>query len=143
MSPYESEVLRGGEARTKLGNANLSGALIAEADLSGALMDSADLHAAILASTDLTGANLTNANLTSALMVRADLQNANLQNANLTGADLTGAEGITNEELEQRTKSLAGATMPDGQKYEDWLKSKDREANRRRRIPLPRVTVTG
>jgi hypothetical protein len=33
---------------------------------------------------------------------------------------------IANEELNQQAKSLKGATMPDGQKYEDWLKSKDR-----------------
>jgi hypothetical protein len=26
-------------------------------------------------------------------------------------------------------KSVAYATMPDGQKYEDWLKSKDRESD--------------
>jgi hypothetical protein len=29
---------------------------------------------------------------------------------------------MTHEELEQRAKSLKGATMPNGQKYEDWLK---------------------
>jgi hypothetical protein len=29
---------------------------------------------------------------------------------------------IANEELEQQAKSLQGATMPSGQKYEDWLK---------------------
>jgi hypothetical protein len=33
---------------------------------------------------------------------------------------------ITNDELWQQIKSLNGATMPDGQKYEDWLKSKGR-----------------
>jgi hypothetical protein len=44
----------------------------------------------------------------------------------LFGADLRGAEGITNEELEQHAQSLKGATMPNGQKYEDWLKSEDR-----------------
>jgi hypothetical protein len=27
--------------------------------------------------------------------------------------------------LEQQTKSLEGATMPHGQKYEDWLKDKE------------------
>jgi uncharacterized protein YjbI with pentapeptide repeats len=57
------------------------------------------------------------------------LENANLSNADLTGAylsgaDLMGAKGITNEELEQQAKSLKYATMPNGQKYEDWLKDR-------------------
>jgi hypothetical protein len=34
------------------------------------------------------------------------------------------ADWITNEELEHQAKSLEGATMPNGQKYESWLKSK-------------------
>jgi hypothetical protein len=45
---------------------------------------------------------------------------------NLSGADLSYAEGITNEELEQQAASLEGATMPNGQRYQDWLKSKSR-----------------
>jgi hypothetical protein len=44
----------------------------------------------------------------------------------LWAADLTSAEGITNVELERQVASLEGSTMPNGQKYEDWLKSKDR-----------------
>ena len=39
-------------------------------------------------------------------------------------ATLSGATGITNEKLEQNAYSLAGATMPHGQKYEDWPKSR-------------------
>jgi len=31
---------------------------------------------------------------------------------------------IANEEIWQQTKALKGATMPNGQKYEDWLKDK-------------------
>jgi hypothetical protein len=31
---------------------------------------------------------------------------------------------ITNEELEKHSPTLTGTIMPDGQKYEDWLKSK-------------------
>src|SRR3712207_7773815 len=42
-------------------------------------------------------------------------------------ANLGGADGITNEELEQQALSLEGADMPNGQKYEDWLKSKLRK----------------
>jgi hypothetical protein len=49
----------------------------------------------------------------------------NLSGATLTRADLSNATGITNDELEQQAKSLEGATMPNGQKYEDWLKEKE------------------
>ena len=48
----------------------------------------------------------------------------------LRGADLEGANSITNEKLAERVSGsmfLEGATMLNGQKYEDWLKSKNRE----------------
>jgi hypothetical protein len=32
---------------------------------------------------------------------------------------------ITEQELERQAKSLEGATMPNGQKYEEWLKDKE------------------
>ena len=59
----------------------------------------------------------------------SDLSDADLLNADLSDAVLSSAQGITNEELEQQADSLQGATMLNGQKYEDWLKSKDREGN--------------
>jgi hypothetical protein len=40
---------------------------------------------------------------------------------------VTDVLGITSDELKQRAKSLKGATMPNGQKYEDWLKSRGEE----------------
>ena len=43
------------------------------------------------------------------------------------GANLEGTNGITNEKLAERvsgSKFLEGATMPNGQKYGDWLKSR-------------------
>ncbi len=46
----------------------------------------------------------------------ADLSGANLKNATITEEQLAVCE------------SLDGATMPNGQKYEEWLK--DREARR-------------
>jgi hypothetical protein len=46
-----------------------------------------------------------------------------------SGADLSGAVGITAEELEQESRFLEGATMPNGQEYEDWLK--DQEQNKK------------
>jgi uncharacterized protein YjbI with pentapeptide repeats len=77
----------------------------------------ADLRDAILAEADLTGAILAEA-------AEEGLIKANLAGADLTHADLTGAK-VTQEQLNQ-ARSLEGATMPNGQKYEEWLKSKGR-----------------
>jgi len=44
----------------------------------------------------------------------------------LRGAELTGCKGITNEQLEKQTSYLEGATMPNGEKYEDWPKERER-----------------
>src|SRR5215208_6964983 len=59
-------------------------------------------------------------------LVGADLREAHLSGADLSGADLSeadlsGAKGITVEKLEQQAYSLQSATIPNGQKYEDWL----------------------
>jgi uncharacterized protein YjbI with pentapeptide repeats len=78
------------------------------------LLSEADLEGAYLAGADLSNANLTGANLTN-----ANLRSADLSNVHLRKADLSGAEGVTNEQLEQQAKSLKGATMPNGKKYED------------------------
>src|SRR5215213_3477259 len=56
----------------------------------------------------------------------ADLSRANLSGANLSGAYLRDATGVTKEQLGQ-ARSLEGATMSSGQKYEDWLKSRGEE----------------
>jgi uncharacterized protein YjbI with pentapeptide repeats len=48
---------------------------------------------------------------------------ADLSNANLSGANLKGAN-VTEEQL-AKCKSLEGATMPNGQKYEDWIKDNE------------------
>jgi hypothetical protein len=42
-------------------------------------------------------------------------------------ANLRNAEGLTGEELEQQAASLEGAIMPNGQKYEEWLKSRGKD----------------
>jgi uncharacterized protein YjbI with pentapeptide repeats len=104
-------------------------------NLKGATLVEAVLHKAWLGVADLTNADLSKANLTSANLNEADLTGANLADADLTGADLTGAdlrdanlrnaEGLTGEELEQQVASLKGAIMPNGQKYEDWLKDRE------------------
>ncbi len=53
-----------------------------------------------------------------------DLSNANLSNANLSNANLNMVKGVVEEVLEQQAHSLEGATMPNGQKYEEWLKDR-------------------
>src|SRR5215208_3510628 len=124
-----------------LPNADLGDADLSGADLSNALLDNADLVAhlpnadlsgASLIGADLSDANLfsadlSDANLISADLSRANLSDANLSDANLENANLSGADGITNAELEQQAVSLEGADMPNGQNYEDWLKSKLRK----------------
>src|SRR5215217_5487217 len=107
-------------------NANLIVADLSGADLSNALLDNADL-VADLSNADLSGASLLGADLRDANLLGADLRDANLNGADLENANLSGADGITNAELEQQTVSLEGADMPNGQKYEDWLKSGLRE----------------
>jgi uncharacterized protein YjbI with pentapeptide repeats len=95
---------------TELTITNLRHAVLVQAHLDRARLGGVDLFHA-----DLRGARLTNANLLHANLKEADLREADLTDANLQKADLSGA-------------NLRGAIMPNGQKYEDWLKSKDRGA---------------
>jgi len=79
--------------------------------------------------TNLKGATLVGAELHKTLLGGADLTNAVLTGAVLTDADLTGAVlykavGVTSKQL-KACGSLEGATMPNGQKYEAWLKGKE------------------
>ena len=98
-----------------LNNVDLSGP--EQPDLVGADLNNANLNGAKLNGANLNGANLRYANLNDAY-----LRYAYLNGADLSIADLSDARGITNEELEQQADGLEGATMPDGQKYEEWLK---------------------
>ena len=100
----------------KLGGFHLKGIVAVNADLSEVNLFNARLHGADLREADLSEAVLTNATLRG-----ANLRGAKLRGANLTNADLTDAQ-VTDEQLEA-AKSVEGATMPDGQKYEDWIKS--------------------
>jgi hypothetical protein len=107
---YESGLIRKDKLVISLDVANLSGAYLVAADLTGA-----DLSGAILWEADLRD---------------ADLSGAVLWEADLSDADLSGVQGITNERLELQAESLEGATMPNGQKYTDWLKDgKGRKEN--------------
>jgi uncharacterized protein YjbI with pentapeptide repeats len=99
--------------RLALHEANLQGA-----NLYGAILPGAYLERAILQE-----AYLREASLLSAYLPGANLQGANLIDANLLGANLLGAK-VSDEQLAD-AQSLQGATMPNGQTYEDWLKDKE------------------
>jgi uncharacterized protein YjbI with pentapeptide repeats len=121
--------------------ADLRGAFLQEADLREARLSFADLRAAdlraanlresylrfatlrnaILVGADLTGvdligADLTDVDLTGAILQRAILSGANLSGADLSGTDLTDA--VATPEQVAMSKSLEGATLPDGSKYD-------------------------
>jgi hypothetical protein len=70
----------------------------------------------------LNKADLSEANLSKAILPEAKLSGANLSGADLRWAVLRWAGGWTDDQL-SAARSLEGATMPNGQKYEDWLKS--------------------
>jgi len=114
----------------KLSRANLSGCRcfsvsLSDANLIGANLSGAFPYLANLKDAILSGTSLSGADLSGAYLYKANLKDVNLKDTDLRDADLSRAEGITNEELEQQAKSLEGATMPNGQKYEDWLKDKE------------------
>jgi hypothetical protein len=95
-------------------------------DLRGDSPGVASLERVDLRATDLSGTNLSGADLSGADLRCAHLSFADLVGANLSGADLTRAQIHEMGQLRDLF-SLEGATMPNGQRYEDWLKSKDRE----------------
>jgi hypothetical protein len=74
---------------------------------------------------DLSGADLRGANLRGADLSEAILFGADLKGADLKGADLSEVREVTDDQL-PITGSLDGATMPNGQKYEDWLKDREK-----------------
>jgi uncharacterized protein YjbI with pentapeptide repeats len=106
-----------------LSDANLRGADLSNIDLSGADLSSANLEGAYLSYADLSDANLRGANLKG---VGTDILGANLEGADLSGALKLSAEKIVDAVAHHH---LEGATMPNGQKYEDWLKSKENGKN--------------
>jgi hypothetical protein len=93
------------------------------ADLSHANLVGTNLSAALLSAALLNNAGLTYANLSSANLSSTNLMGANLIRANLDGANLAYAN-VTVEQLQQ-ADTLEGATMPNGQKYEEWLKDRE------------------
>jgi uncharacterized protein YjbI with pentapeptide repeats len=118
---------------------NLSYARLSEADLKRADLRGANLHGAKLSKAVLSGArlgppreegeptatpaDLSGADLSGADLSDADLSDADLSDADFSDADMSGAKGVTEKQLEL-AQSLKNATMPNGQKYEDWLRDK-------------------
>jgi hypothetical protein len=111
-----------------LQGANLQGANLQGTNLQGAQLQNARLQDARLQGANLRGAHLQVAKFRGARLRGADLREADLQRADLQGADLQGADlldtKVTDEQLAD-TFSLQGATMPSGQKYEDWLRDEE------------------
>jgi uncharacterized protein YjbI with pentapeptide repeats len=105
-----------------LSSADLSGARLF-GYLRGANLRGANLHGANLRFVELPEADLRNTYLRGANLTGAELNGAKLGVADLSGADLSGARGLTDEQI-AAAYSLEGATMPNGQKYEAWLKDK-------------------
>jgi len=132
-----------------LNAANLTGVNLHGVSLTKAMMNQTELGQADLSDTTMFGANLLLANLRGADMSRAVLmssntdsiplprssvtgnysfdspgpKNANLELADLREVDLTDA--YVSEEQLLSAASLAGATMPNGQKYEDWRRDRE------------------
>ena len=99
---------------------SLKWANLQDADLGEVVLEGADLR-----ETKLQRAYLYAAKLRGARLAKANLSGADLAKADLSGADLSDARGLTEAQLTE-AKSLEGATMPNGQKYEGWLESKGR-----------------
>jgi uncharacterized protein YjbI with pentapeptide repeats len=119
--------------QTIMNRVNLTGAILTDeasfigTELKNAKFNVADLTQANLSSADLTGTDLTAATLNGTVLKNATLVGANLWFAGMAGAVLDNAD-LTNAVLSDaqvaQCKSLKDATMPNGQKYEDWLKDK-------------------
>jgi uncharacterized protein YjbI with pentapeptide repeats len=76
-----------------------------------------------LSQADLRKADLSEANLDDADLRNVRLNGADMSNGLLRGANLMFTWGWTDAQL-SAARSLEEATMLNGQKYEDWLKSK-------------------
>jgi len=114
--------------QANLQEANLRRADLLGAKLQGAKLQGAELQGAELQETNLRGTILQEANLRRADLLGAKLQGAKLQGAKLQGAELQEANlrgAIVTDEQLATCKRLVDATMPNGQKYEDWIQDKE------------------
>jgi uncharacterized protein YjbI with pentapeptide repeats len=106
-----------------------------ETDIRWVDLDNEDLHSANLKNAMMRGTNLKGANLEGADLEGAWLKDTSLKDTNLRGAklketrfqraNLKGADVEISDLVEDAY--LQGATMPSGQKYEEWRKSKGSE----------------
>jgi uncharacterized protein YjbI with pentapeptide repeats len=91
----------------------------------GVNLEGIDLAGFNLSNTSLKLANLAHANLTNANLKGADLSGTNLEGAVLKGAvlrDALLANATVSDEQLHSARSLEGATMPNKEPYEEWLK---------------------
>jgi uncharacterized protein YjbI with pentapeptide repeats len=126
-----AEVVPADLSGAQLRGANLQFAHLADVDAGEAhpfrgedIVERTNLSNANLREAYLWGANLSNANLNGANLQEAVLYGVDFMGAELKGADLHRAISVDEDNLAQ-AKSLQGATMPNGQKYEDWRKAKE------------------
>jgi len=127
---------------TNLKGADLKGSDLSHTDLRGADLSDADLSEVNLAGANLlpydkenparlnaahlaNGVDTTAINFTDDHVVPTKMTRTNVDGADLSGAYLMGVVELSEQELERQAYSLTGATMPNGQKYEEWLKDKE------------------
>lgn len=120
-APYETYLkwvkLDGADfSRAMLYRAPFDGSSLIGVNFSGAYLEGASFRGAILQNANLSWADLNGTDLSGSDLSEADLSFASLQGADLSNATLKGTI-VTPEQLEQ-ARSLEGATLPDGTKYE-------------------------
>ena len=121
---YEAALIDEDHTIVTLAGADLSGAALSGGYLTAVNLRNAILIGADLSETDLSETDLSGADLSGAVLIKANLKGTNLKGACLLGADLR----ITNlTEATLENVDLNNATMPDGQKYENWLKSHEED----------------
>ena len=133
-----------------LSGADLKGSDLGEADLRGANLSNANLSDAVLVGANLlpydetqpaklnapslsNGTDPSEIDISNNNLKPTNLGGADLSNADLSGAYLTGAN-VSEEQL-VKCRSLQGAVLPDGRKYEDWVKDKGGQREGRRVMP--------
>lgn len=136
----EANLTKAQGERVALNGANMERANLVEANLAYANMERATLIGANLGWANLAKVNLEKANLSEANLSGANLDDARLHGANLAGAFLFGAR-VSLKSL-STAKTLANATMPDGTKYEDWIRRQSGEYVAPTPAPAPVSSAT-
>jgi len=124
-SLVEANLNKAAAERVALNGANLERANLVEGNFSYANLERANLNGANLGWANLSKVNLEKANLAEANLSGTNLDDARLHGANLTGAFLFGAR-VSLKAL-STAKALTNCTMPDGTKYEDWVRRQSGE----------------